>query len=527
MRPWTSTWFALAALAVVGCGGNGGNNGSSNVTVGQGPATGVVGGVVLEAAPGLPPLAGAMVSVIAGGQAFPGTTDMTGTFSVKEVPVGSLVVKISAADHFDVYLTTQLATNSGNFPVTNAVATVGPVALIGNKGTVAFRVVDENGAPAGGVPATGRTLTSYLDLSSGSPVARGVAEAAATSDQTGLVTLSGLPDFVALGPLVSDSLTVNLPPRKITGGGATSYEFLGLTLPVTPTQWSPTLGQTPTVVLAGPRSPLNVISSSLDCFETAQSGACNAGPLGSQVQPGGGVTIAFNQAVGKDSLHATLLNEFGSLASANAMWTVTDNLVNITFSKPLDPGNRYNLVFHADAAYADQSKEYDVTAPFFVPQPAGTAVTISPASRMDQNMNDYIIVFSEPIGVGVGSTAPIPCVVYYEADLDGNPNVTSPGEWNSGGNATLTCESNFTPAHAGLFLRPSEPFIGATTTPLTGYTTQWRLSVRNVCVGMYQCSTSNRSVHLVFSRNPDPGSVMKRSSGALVPDLPPFALPSF
>ena len=209
------------------------------------------------------------------------------------------------------------------------------------------------------------------------------------------------------------------------------------------------------------------------------------------------------------------------------MFTVSGNLVNITFSKPLDPGNRYNLVFHADAAYNDQAKEFDVVAPLFVPQPQGTAVTISPASRLDMNNGDYILVFSEPIGVGFGATAPIGCVVFYEADLDGNPNLTSPGEWNSGGNNTLKCDPAFSQQYSGLFLRPDEPIIGVNQTPITGFTSQWRLSVKNVCAPMYQCSTASRSVHLVFSRNPDPQAVVKRSNGAVVPDLTPFALPSF
>ncbi len=525
MRSWMAmSWLALSALAS-GCGG--GNNPNSSVTVGQGPATGVVGGVVLDAMPGLPPLAGATVTVIAGGQAMPGATDMTGTFSIKDVPVGSLVVKITAADHFDVYLDTSLDTNSGNFPVTNAVATVGPIAMVGSKGSFGLRLVLETGAPAAGVAATARSLTSYLDLSSGTPVAKGVVDAAGVSDQTGLVTLSGVPDFVALGPLVSDQVTINIPPKKLMGGGADSYEFLGLTVPITPTQFAANLGQTPTIVLTGPHSPLTVLSSNLDCFETAQDGSCPAGAIGSQVQASGPITIAFNQAVSQQSVRMNLLTEFGSLAQANPMWTVSDNLVSVAFSRPLDAGNRYNLVFHADSAYGDQAREYNLVAPFFVPQQQGTMVTISPASRMDANNDTYILVFSEPVGLGGGSTANVPCVVYYEADLDGDPNTTSPGEWNSGGNNTLTCASSYNGNNAGLFLTPMEPSVGAASSPITGFTTQWKLAVRKVCAPGYQCSTSGRSVHLVFSRTPDPQFQMKRSSGVALPDLPPFALPNF
>lgn len=519
--------LGLVALGV-GCGG-GSSNGDSKVTVGQSEVKGTVGGVVLEAAPGLLPLTGATVTVIAGGATLAGTTSAEGIFSVKDVPVGSVIVKITAGDHFDVYVTGTLNAAAGNFPASNAVLTVGPVAMINNKGSIAFRVVNEDGAAASGIKVTARSAASYIDFSGGGSAPRGAVDSGGMSGADGIVTLGGLPDFAAIGPLLADQVTINIPPQKLPSPN--NYQFLGLTLPINATAYAPNLGQTPTLVLAGPRSPLTVLSSTLDCFEGAPTGgACTAGPVGTQVPAPGPITVAFNQAVNANSVRAYLYNESGSLAQATAMATVNGSLVSIGFSKPLDPGNRYNLAFHANGAYADQTKEYNVTAPFFVAAAMGTGVTLQPQSRIDPNKPDeYILQFSEPIGVGNGSSAPLPCVVYYEADLDGNPQIYSPGEWNSGGNSFLKCEAQFTSAHAGLFLTPDEPRVGALQSPLTGYTTTWRLLVKSACVDakMYQCSTSGRSVHLVFSRNNDPSSVMKRSNGAPVQDLAPFALPAF
>jgi hypothetical protein len=501
---------ALVAFAVGGCGND------ANVTLGGSTAQGSVGGVVLDAAPGLPPLAGATISVVAGGQTFSAMTDMNGTFGINGVPSGSVVVKISAADHFDAFVTGTLASSAGNFPVANASLTIGPIAVVSNKGTMTLRLVDENGAPAKNVKATARIAGTWLDFSLGVSNARGGTVATGTSSMMdGTLVFSGVPDFASIGPILTDLVTVNIPPQKLAG--ADDYEFLGLTLNINATQYSPSLGQTPTIVLAGPRSGLSVLASNVDFFETGQ-----AGPTGSQVTDS--VTIAFNQAVNAGSFRAQLLDENGAADAAMAMATPTGNLVNITFSKALAPGARYNLAVHADSNYGDQTHEYNQTAPFFVPQVQGTAVTVANASHMDPNGgNDYDLIFSEPVGVGGGRGDAIPCVVYYDTSLDGNAQVVSPGEWTSGGNNLLQCVPN--DGHLGYYLRPAEP-IG----PLSGFTTSWRIAVREgtscTNAAQYLCNTSGVTVHLQFSRETDPSYVVKKSNGTPLPDIT-FTLPSF
>ncbi len=501
---------AFAAASFGGCGND------ANVTLGASTAQGSVGGVVLDAAPGLPPLAGAAVSVVAGGQTFSAMTDMNGTFGVTGIPSGSVVVKISAADHFDVFVTGALASNAGNFPVANATLTVGPVALVSSKGTLTVRLVDENGAPAKNVKATARISGTYLDLSAGAATARGNTVVSATSSMMdGTVVFAGVPDFASIGPILPDLVAVNIPPQKLSG--ADDYEFLGLTVNINATQYPASLGQTPTIVLAGPRSPLTVLASNVDFFETGA-----AGPTGSQVTDT--VTIAFNQAVNAGTFRAQLLDESGAADAAMAMATPAGNLVNITFSKALAPGNRYNLAVHADSNYGDQMHEYNQTAPFFVPQVQGTAVTVANASHMDPNGGpDYDLIFSEPVGVGSGRGDQIPCVVYYDTSLDGNAQVISAGEWTSGGNNLLECVPG--DQHSGYYLRPAEP-IG----PLSGFTTNWRIAVRpgTACTNLvnYTCTTSGVTVHLQFSKNTDPSFVVKKSNGAPLPDIT-FTLPSF
>src|SRR5438105_1127229 len=97
----------VTALAATGCG--------QSLTVGNSAAKGSVGGVVLDAAPGLQPLMGAQVTVVAGGASLAATTDANGVFSVGDVPSGSVIVKLQAMGHFDVYLTANLPAAVGNF----------------------------------------------------------------------------------------------------------------------------------------------------------------------------------------------------------------------------------------------------------------------------------------------------------------------------------------------------------------------------------------------------------------------------
>ena len=85
--------------------------------------------------------------------------------------------------------------------------------------------------------------------------------------------------------------------------------------------------------------------------------------------------------------------------------------------------------------------------------------------------------------------------------------------------------------HQGLFLRPDETTFGSPGgSPVTGFTTQWRVLVRPqfVCtnVANYQCNVAGATLHLVFSRQNDPSYIMKRSNGQPLSDIM-VTLPQF
>src|SRR5262245_43074398 len=98
----------------------------SSVNVGTTEVKGSVGGVILDATPGLAPLAGVAVTVVSGAVVETATTDDKGIFSVTGIPSGSVVIRLASMGHFDVLLTRTLDGSAGNFPLSNPALTIGP-----------------------------------------------------------------------------------------------------------------------------------------------------------------------------------------------------------------------------------------------------------------------------------------------------------------------------------------------------------------------------------------------------------------
>jgi hypothetical protein len=483
-----------------------------------GTATGVVGGLVLSASD-QSPVAGATVTLVSGGTTSTATTGMDGAFSFAGVPFGTFIVEVSANGTLSAVMT-------GVVLAAAPTATLGPIGLVPNTGTFAVRVVDEQGAAAPGIKVTGTTDVRWVSFAGGDPSAQGSVTVTATSDASGLVKFTGLPDLTALGTFVGGVLTVAVPPVKIMG--TETYDFLGVTLTYNLRALGVTM-QAPTVTLAGPHTPLAAVASNITylvfqaVFETFD---------GLTIPAAGPITVTFNQAVDPPSVRAVINLEDGvTPAPVQPQATVTGNVVTLSFATPLAAGARFNLDLHAIAARAtsvnDVQAELNVqSAPFFTEPASGTPASVvgTSVTKTIDTSNNVVVTFrtSEPIGLGRGVTNPISCIAFYEnVNLDNGDPASYPGEYNNGGQS-LTCWAQGVPLPPMdiTAIRPIEqaPVI-------TGFATKWSVIVDNVTAGFQgpckslgiACTrpSAGTKIHLVFDRLP-PAQTVRRTSGAVV-----------
>jgi hypothetical protein len=510
---------------VLGCG----SDTKPPVDGGYANPLGAVGGLVLDGVTEMP-LSGATVKVQSGGQTFTGMTGGDGTFAIPNVPSGSLNVIISNGGYETAIFTDALDGAVGNEPVTDPVRTIPPLALIKNDGTFSVKLVDQLGMPVPNVPVVARPQVRWLDYSNGSPVPRGSYEVNATSGVDGVATLPDLPEYTALGLLAPsfDSLPVDVPPVMVTS--TPPYQFLGGTFPfaVGHLANSGSVVDAPVIRLAGPQTDLIVLDSNVD-YLRGQSGALthafNAGVAGF-IQPNGPITIVFNQAVNLGTLRAQLFNEDATLASAAILATGSANLVTLSPTSALSAGKRYNLALHVDAATLpglSGTHELDVTAPLFVQPAAGSMPSIDVSSASTSpDKTTVTFSFSQPIGIGFGSSGSVSCVVYYEGiNLDNGDPAAWPGEWNNG--VGLTCPN---PALDITAMRPQESL----NMPVTGFSSKWQVIFDNTattssCKPPFTRGTgcappsSGTVMHFVFSKTTAAGTI-KLPDGTPVSDSP-------
>lgn len=509
----------MIAALLAGC--------NDSVTVGNNNPTGLVGGIVVDAAHETP-IEGATVKIVSAEKVLEATTTADGQFTVRDVPAGSYIISISQAGFLTASFNDTLGGNVGNFPVSNPTRTLGPIGLVKNGATFTVRVVDEGGAPAEGIPVKARPQVRWVDFSSGSPVSRGAVELTATSNADGAATFMGMPGYAELGGVVSDVVFFDVAPMKVMGSEV--YEFLGASVPMSLNALGSTV---PTIVLAGPNTPLQVLHSNVEYIRSAQ-----VGPTGSVVPAGGPISVVFNQAINPATVRAQLQTELGQLAPVQPMATAQLNSLTITPAMALTPGQRYNLVLHVDAARATRTQtEFNVVAPFFVAQNAGVNVTAT-GKLESPSPTDLVlrVTFNEPVGVGSGTSAPRSCIAFYESpvELDGvtNPNAPFPGEWGNGDVGRLACFAGGSTLDITAMTPAGEAAV------VTGFVTQWivRLGVPGGSAGTNGCKSipppaitnciqpgSGHRVHLIFSKQPV-GATFRRVSGQPLDDRITFTI---
>jgi hypothetical protein len=352
----------VAALGFAACG-------SLHTGATEPSAGGAVGGLVVAAGPGEPPLAGAAVEIVTPRGTVAVTSDQSGFFHAGGVAAGPLTVRVTLDGYLPVLLDAQLGGAAGSVPVAGATLTLGPIGLVRADGALTVQVVDDAGAPAPMVGAIARLPLTYVDYSSdGAPRAAGRSSLAASSGADGVLSFTALPDLAQLGYVVglSDRLAVDVPPMQVTSAQV-PYAFLGVTAFFALEHGS---AATPTIVLAGPTSPLRVVDTNVDYLLAAAEGQPFLAGASQLVDPAGPLVIVFNQAIDPITLSAVLTDEEGQPSSVTLAPSTVGNQLTLAPSQALPGGARLNLALHVEASGAsDSSRELDIIAPLFVARP--------------------------------------------------------------------------------------------------------------------------------------------------------------
>lgn len=546
------TMMRTGGLLLVMAGAFAACSGDAAVKVSNKAPTGVVGGLVLDGATDAA-LADVDVEILSGGKIVAtAKTGADGLFSANGVTAGTFLVNYKKTGYVAVTAYQGfLDAAVGNFPIDNPTATLPALGLVPSTGTFTVKVLDDSAKPLSGVSVTARPQIRYVEYANGPRYARGNYTVLGMSDTNGNVELSGLPDYGKLGTFnytdsqqtdvygKVDRLWLDVAPVKDTQSGV--YLFSGITTFFDVTRVG---SQVPTISLAGPNTTLQVLDSNIEYLigMTPTSSRLYSAQLGSVLAQTSPYYVLFNQAIDTD-VRVQIADESGTMQPITLSATVAGNLLVVTpMVTPMGPlpGKRYNLVLSVTAlsnsGVQGSGKELSVTAPFWIQsmQPNVTVQTGIGALLIERNVfNEIIMTFqlSEPVGIGGGSVSGLDCVAYYEdADLDGDDNVQTRGEYGSGSN--MSCVP---PAGAITNISQIRPVTsGDTNSPDTGYYTTWQVTVDRTgtdgpCeTGLATCvrPQPGRKAYLVFSKTESTATV-RRPDGKPVSNVVEITIPAF
>jgi len=487
--------FAIASLLLMSCGGD-------SVEVDNVDPEGSVGGIILDAETRLP-IEGIELHLLAGGRLFdPETTDADGAFQFTGVPGGDVILTaVGGETHSGASLRGTVPTAAGDFPLGNATWTVGPIGLIPIGSTFKFRVLDELGAPVSGYSVGVETQVAYVDYSGGYANGEGQVFQQVQTDGDGYATVTGVPNYFALGS-VSDAVVLFLPPRDGNSDGI--FEFPGgdVTLNVR------SLDPTPDVILDGNLSSSLTIRASTVPALISSPGNVTA----TVVQPSAKLYVTFNLPI-QPTVDVSLSNEQGGAVGVpTAALDIRDDTLEISLGGlGLDYGSEYNLAIHAVAAVGDRFVAGDFAASFFTVS-MDTSVSVASATR-DAATQVVTVMFNEPIGFGnVGSNSSLSggnCVTYFGYDING---ANGQGDFVNELGAT-SCNVNFA---SNEWNPPGLP-------TLSGYSSRWYFTAPLQSPGG-EPLPGGITVHLLFSYVVSAGSVTERPDGRPVSDMT-FTLP--
>jgi len=486
-----SYWAGLLAPALLwGCGPTDANGDGitdnvrdpNNVTlVGPSTPTGTVSGQVLDSH--LAPLAGATVRINVGGRTTPDAgvpgeleaiTDSAGNWSVDRIPAGgSVLVTISNAGYSTVRTTATVPAATGDYPMSNANANVGPYVLAQLNSTLKVEVVTSSGRPAQNAQATLECTPAGTLVGSGSyGTGTGVVVAQATVDANGVATFANVPAPAELARIAGGTGNYTVTVAALdsngdgfidSGGSITSYSANSLNLDTS----------VRVIVLPDPRTGAFQLTATNVPSLASGSGL----PMDNMVNAASNepINLVFNQVLQSSSVRVILTDEFGT-TEVPTTYTVTGNVLMITPSYPssgpgaVKEGAEYNLSLHVVSA--DTNATYTNTGFYFAGLPLAPPAALPKIIDVkwhDGTPGDGILVagervditFDTPMGYFPGWWLMTYVYVNYDLDVNG---VTGnyPGEKGYDG--------------SGWYVYSSEPTAETGTKfslKASGYTSRW------------------------------------------------------
>lgn len=502
--------FVLAVLTLFFMGCTGKTELEENLTVENVTPSGSVGGVVYDAVTEAPIAGGVDVTVIAGGEE-PAitTTDSNGVFMVAEIPAsGDVIVLLHAGGYMPAVLTRSFVNAAGNFPLGNAVLSIGPIGLVPADQSMTVRLISESGAPVPDVSISASTYVRYMDMTDGWALPVGTSTLDATSDSSGRAVFSGLPDYIGLGNNVDDTLMVKVPPIDYNGDGIFDYRGGSFFL-----SFGDTYDPERVIQLRNNYSTqLRIDYSNVDALEDSGSGP-------SIIPYNGPIHVLFNLPVDSETLHIELIDEFDT-QKIGTQTSVDGKYLSITFEEALDPGAKYHLRIHAVAAVGDQLVQRDFYAPLYT-APNQPIEVASVARRVISSdvppITEFEVRFNQPIGTGNHSVNQnfhsANCVLWFDVNIGENPNVgNDPGEWGYD-----SC--NIGAAHA---FRSQEQVVSMPGAYQSGYSSRWVFVAPNTPSGPLPQGTR---FYIIFSGITNQSYVVTTPGGKVVGDIMAQPLP--
>lgn len=371
------------------------------------------------------PLAGVNVTLLATTAPAAITTGADGRFAFTAVPAGSPAgVILEKSGYGTATRTVTVPGSAGNFPIDDATAVVGPIALFERSGAFSLVVVGWDGTAVTPIGTFCEASAQFADLQDGGERLGGPLQVAGTAGQGSLTcgTLPRLSDLARTGGYVE----VFVPAQDANGDGIAEYD--GVSRLVFGSE-ALTSGGLAAIVLPPPGAsqPLQVIASSA---RTLIDGAQAA--LDAVVDPAVGVEIAFSRRVdvvaakAEDERSGDYYGVAVDVAPSGSVLRVRPDVptawpkgreLHLTLTVATRDGVRQGATYRFNVLTVPEATPLgfaardvaDPSRPVVFFEDGNLSGTLDPGERVE-------LLFDRPLGTGTGAAWVMP--VYLELNID-------------------------------------------------------------------------------------------------------------